>query len=400
MLISKKRDEFGDFLFALGLILTTMTGLRLSNLPLGIGEILLVIWMLTQWFQVLRTGSVEFSRAYTRILLLGFLLCIVMVFGLLKSSMIGRISLQDSLYDFLAYSFSFLLGATVLLNDRREFVVNKIKYIVVLGTIVFTFLLIWWRFVSPDLGGLSLVYEKVRFTGGAVNPNQLALFFAPIPALALFLLPYKRDLLKKILLVFIFGASIFVGLNTQSHALLATFILMGLFFPVLIFYQRTEFSTKILVAVLFLISLCLVILLNSEIIQSVSASMINLFHQFDNNGDRVILWTQGLKTALESPLVGYGPGTVIIFPPDFILDGQSTIDAHNSFIDLFMQAGLLGLLLYLGFLKESLVIKNNIYLTLAFLSLLVFSFSHFILRHPIFWMYLIMIYSLNNSKQF
>ena len=118
----------------------------------------------------------------------------------------------------------------------------------------------------------------------------------------------------------------------------------------------------------------------------------------DEDGSRAILWIHGLKTALESPLVGYGPGTVINFPPDFCVDGQNTIDAHNSFIDLLMQAGFLGLILYLVFLKESLVLKNNIYLTIAFLSLLVFSLSHFVLRQPIFWMYLIMIYSLNKAK--
>ena len=43
MLISKNRDELGDLLFAIGLILTTMTGLRMANLPIGIGEILLVV---------------------------------------------------------------------------------------------------------------------------------------------------------------------------------------------------------------------------------------------------------------------------------------------------------------------------------------------------------------------
>mgnify|MGYP000906045218 CR=1 FL=1 len=398
MLISKNREEFGDLLFAVGLILTTMTGLRMPNLPIGIGEILLFIWILTQWFQILLTGSVEFDRVYTKILLFGLLLCIMMGFGLLASAIEGRISLQDSIYDFLAYSFAFLLGITVLLKDRQDSVVNKIKYIVVVGTIVFTFLLIWWKTISPYFSGLGLVYEGVRFTGGAVNPNQLALFFVPIPALALFLLNYKRDFLKKIFLVLIFGASIFVALNTQSHALMATFILMLLFFPVLILYKRTQFSTKVLAAIIFLILLCLVILLNAEVIQNSYDSIINWFYKLDDDGSRAVLWTHGLKTALESPFVGYGPGTVIIFPPDFCVDAQNTIDAHNSFIDLFMQAGFLGLVLFIAFLKKSLVLKNNIYLTMAFFSLIIFSFSHFVLRQPIFWMYLIMMYSLNNSK--
>ena len=100
MLISKNRDELGDLLFAIGLILTTMTGLRMANLPIGIGEILLVVWILRQWFQMLVTGEVAFDRVNTKILLFGLLLCIFMGFGLLVSAITGRISLQDSLYDF------------------------------------------------------------------------------------------------------------------------------------------------------------------------------------------------------------------------------------------------------------------------------------------------------------
>lgn len=398
MLISKNRDELGDLLFAIGLILTTMTGLRMANLPIGIGEILLVVWILRQWFQMLVTGEVAFDRVNTKILLFGLLLCIFMGFGLLVSAITGRISLQDSLYDFFAYSFAFLLGLTVLLRARQDSIVNKIKYIVIVGTVVFTFLLIWWKMISPYFLGLGLVFEDLRFTGGAVNPNQLALFFVPIPALALFLWQYKRDFLKKIIFLIIFGASIWVGLSTGSKALLVAFIFMLSIFPVLIVYQRTQFSTRVLVVAIFLILLCLVIILNFTVVENSFAGLIAWFHHLDEDGSRAILWIHGLKTALESPLVGYGPGTVINFPPDFCVDGQNTIDAHNSFIDLLMQAGFLGLILYLVFLKESLVLKNNIYLTIAFLSLLVFSLSHFVLRQPIFWMYLIMIYSLNKAK--
>ena len=238
MLISKNRDELGDLLFAIGLILTTMTGLRMANLPIGIGEILLVVWILRQWFQMLVTGEVAFDRVNTKILLFGLLLCIFMGFGLLVSAITGRISLQDSLYDFFAYSFAFLLGLTVLLRARQDSIVNKIKYIVVVGTVVFTFLLIWWKMISPYFLGLGLVFEDLRFTGGAVNPNQLALFFVPIPALALFLWQYKRDFLKKIIFLIIFGASIWVGLSTGSKALLVAFIFMLSIFPVLIVYQE------------------------------------------------------------------------------------------------------------------------------------------------------------------
>ena len=397
MLICKNRGGFWDLLFALGLIFTTMTSLRISSLPIGIGEILLVVWMLKQWVSALLTGSIEIEKLNKNILIFWLLFFIILGLGMMVSSSEGRLVLKGSMHDFMAYIFSFFLSVTLLLKNQKESIYNKIKFIVIAGTIIFTFLLIWWKNISPYFLGMSLVYGGVRFTGGAINPNQLALFIVPIPALSLFLLNNKMNkkaILGKTFLLFIFLASIYVGLNIQSDAVKGTFILMLTFFLMLSIYKKLRFPSNILLMNFVLILVFFIILLNTGMIESGYYKLFNWFEKLDSDGSRAFLWVQGIKTAFESPFVGYGPGSRIILSP------VHSMETHNTFIDLLLQVGFIGLFLYIVILMNGLkTIKRNKYLIIAFLGLIIFSVSHFVLRQPIFWMYLILIYLVDSPKE-
>jgi hypothetical protein len=196
-----------------------MTSLRFKGIPIGIGEILLVIWMIKQWVLGAVSGSIVIKKNNNFFLFFWFLFFIFLLFGVLTVVLKG-ISLPSGFeHDFWAYMFVFFLCISLLISERRESTYNKLKLVSIWGTIIFAILLLWWKNISPNLGRLSLVYGGVRFSGGAINPNQLALFIVPIPALVIFLLNKKSGIYKRIFLVVIFGLSLYVGLSIKSDAI-------------------------------------------------------------------------------------------------------------------------------------------------------------------------------------
>ena len=53
----------GNALFALGIVLTTASQLRLPGVPLGIGEICLVFWLALAVLRLLGSGRISSPRA-------------------------------------------------------------------------------------------------------------------------------------------------------------------------------------------------------------------------------------------------------------------------------------------------------------------------------------------------
>ena len=87
---------------------------------------------------------------------------------------------------------------------------------------------------------------------------------------------------------------------------------------------------------------------------------------------RLIMWHGALGMWLAAPLLGTGPGTFrILFAdfrtPDYHLHQISnvTLYAHNLYLDLLSEAGLLGLVAFLAFLGSALVLVAGAYLRLA-----------------------------------
>ena len=114
--------------------------------------------------------------------------------------------------------------------------------------------------------------------------------------------------------------------------------------------------------------------------------------------DRVYLGSLAFDQIKRSPIYGFGPGALTY---DSSFDLALGKESHNSFTDLTIYSGFLGLFIYLSFLfiifKKSLN-KNNLLIFGALLSLLIFSMFHNILRHPIYWISLFMFFNIINYK--
>ena len=388
-MIQKKKRYFWDLIFAIGVITTTMTSLRIPGVPLGIGEILLAFWIIREWIPLIVTGNIKIRREKKNILMFWVLFFIILSVGMIFSSFKGRLLFKNAIYDLSAYLFSFILCLTLSIENKEESLYMKLKLIVVLGTLMFGFLLMWWKFIGPNFMGINIVYGGVRFAGGAINPNQLALFLVPVPGFALYFLNNKcgvNKLTRNMFFLFIFFTSIYIGISTGSDSLNATLLLTSVFFISVKIYRKFKFPYNIMCILLILIIILLIILLNAGIIDNMYTKGNKWFDELDKDRSRAYLWIKGIKTAFESPIVGFGPGAQIL------IYEANRVEVHNTFIDVLTQAGFLGLLSYLFLLLIILKrIDDNIYLMCSFGSLLIFSIAHFTLRQPIFWIYLSLI---------
>ena len=115
--------------------------------------------------------------------------------------------------------------------------------------------------------------------------------------------------------------------------------------------------------------------------------------------DRLELFKMAYIQVSKSPLIGLGPGALT-----YNLDNKFSLgrESHNSFIDLTLYVGFVGLIIY-SLLLISILIKSvkrkNILIFGSILALVMFSMFHNILRHPIYWIsFLLLLNYLDNKN--
>lgn len=121
----------------------------------------------------------------------------------------------------------------------------------------------------------------------------------------------------------------------------------------------------------------------SEVLQKIS----KILAKFDA---RSTLVKNAYKIIKQSPYIGYGPGS-------YLSDKDETIfgkrEAHNSIIDLTINTGIIGLLIFVTlflYIFYILFKSKQFFLFSGLITLIIFSQFHHILRHPIVWFFIIM----------
>lgn len=139
-------------------------------------------------------------------------------------------------------------------------------------------------------------------------------------------------------------------------------------------------------------------------------SLISYFHQYSHHITKTIalsdgepavryeLLTASVGLAKKTVFFGYGPGSFITTVTS--LGNVAAYEAHNVFIDLFLQTGIFGLLSYCVMLGLLLIrCRKNPVLMMALITILVFSMFHFLCRQPFFWLFLYWIYQQTLVKE-
>ncbi len=408
---------------ALVVFASVATALRFSNLPIGLGEVIVIL--LSLW--ALRyKHALRYVTHPIMVFWIGFITiaAIAAYFSPLK----GAASAHTAAAYVYVAGFSLMALACLEQASREEFE----SFIKALGVVPAVLLIV------PFLCFLTESHELARFFGintdypsrlsaWSTNPNQLALLLLPIP---IWLMAVHRNSnwqgwrwLRNFLFL---AAFFFLGICVRSDALLLAWTI-GL--PLLaivtsLWVKRTNWKllgTMLCAFVLAFSSFKFMIdgpgrerliEIESSIVSAASSmfapadqgstspqapkkatapsksdSLIGVGFDENKGGVRRTLWTHATEAWLQSPLIGHGPGAF-----SYLDDPATKEEAHNLAFDMLTQVGIAGVLLfsalYLWLLLKAFQARDPYSLTVL-LVLMLFSGAHFMLRQPIFSLYMI-----------
>jgi hypothetical protein len=390
----------GRALLAVGLVLATTSQLRLPGLPLGIGEVCLALWLVYASLRILISGSAYNARA---LLGLGtFWVCFVLTLSLGTSMALLRNELdpETMLHDTFAYLLVAALSCFIVATMKSIGTLNQtLWFLIAFSNIALV--------VQLAMGGGFISLSSVnpwywdRFRGWSENPNQLALYCAVLTTLSLHLALSTSGFGRLIALSSCL-LSVVVGRLSKSDTFLGAMVLSTAVFVVLRVrgwlnswrHRSLRYAVAAIVAIAIVplaISLAPFAVAVGSDVESLAASMTK-----DRGGEatrtttnlRLQLWQDALYRGVEGGSLGLGPGPHLDRPDNAIVGNTILFEAHSTPLDVFTQAGLLGLLAVCGLIGGTFLLvlrAKHDALAMLLVALALFSITHFIFRHPIVW---------------
>lgn len=393
----------GSALLALGLVLGTASQLRLPGVPLGIGEVCLVVWLGLASLHVLISSKICNPTALLWLLAFWAFFIFIQSFGaflaLLRPEIIDP---ELVVHDIFAYLLVAAVTCLVAATMRPEGTLRQSLW----------FLIGFWIIAMAAQLALGWGYFSIssvnpwywdRFRGWSENPNQLAIYCAVLTPLSLHMaLTAKR--FGRLVAGLSCIATFVVGRLTKSDTFLISMSLSIPLFTALrlrSWLTSTEHRRRLrfaaaAIAMIAIVPLSLSLLpygvATANDVEGLAASMMK-----DRGGEatkatanlRLSLWQDALHAGLESGSLGLGPGPHLEKPTGITDKGVPLpVEAHSTLLDVFTQGGLLGVLAIFSLLAGTLMLLLRARLdALAVLifALAIFSISHFILRHPTVW---------------
>lgn len=378
------------------LALTSATQLRVPGLPLGIGEILLAVWSVAAACVLLLNRRV--TRSPVPRIVGGFWVVVAaaMAAGTAAAWLLYREPGDGSAaHDAMAFTFLGSILVLLLLPQGMEPRLRGAYARMIPVLVVPLLVLAAWHRTVP-LGPFSISpFEWLRFKGWAENPNQTALALLLIPFVGFRLAdeaatPRRRRWLKVCTV-----AAIPLALLTASDALILSWMVGGGIVGAAAWLRlatapgRGVWSRGAAYLVLPAVLLLTALTAGPALARLADARALATYNEGDQGSTRVDLWTHGLQAWSASPVLGLGPGKHSGYLGPFLDE-----EAHNSFIDFGASTGAAGLLAYAGFLLWAArrVLRSRSPALVAGLAVMVsYSMFHYVLRHPVYWVGLVLL---------
>ena len=360
----------GNALLAFGIVLTTASQMRLPAVPLGVGEVCLVLWLALASLRLVASGRICNAKAVLRIgafwAFFAFALSVGTCVALLRHELEPDTMLHDAFAYLLVAAITCLIAATIPADGS----LRQTEWLLIsFWSIALVFQLgIGWGIIS--LSSVNPWYWD-RFRGWAENPNQVGLYcavFAPLSlSLALSSKGFGRIAASLSCLL-----SLAVGRLTKSDTFLVAMAAAITLFLVLrlrtwLTSPEHRFGLRFAVAVFVALaaaplslSLTPYAVATADDVESLAISLAK-----DQGGEatkrtatlRLQLWGDALYLGLKSGSLGLGPGPHLEKP--YVAKRQALpqpFEAHSTLLDVFTQGGLLGLLAVCGLFAGTIVL--------------------------------------------
>jgi O-Antigen ligase len=403
------------FVIGLSLLLSISTNLRMASFPVGPGEILLAL---------LAIVGALFGKPWrlwkTPVVLFWVLASMGMMLGALVTAQKGSLAAHHAM----AYAFTagVTIGLVALLMQLSDVALKR----AVSWLCTLTAAGLWFGFVVYLSGDVALAKNllmadggDVRYSGWSINPNQLALFFVPLPVWVAALwrdvaTPTRLQMAGFALLLF---ALMLMGLLVRSDGLFVVWVFEFVILIMLRLRWEMKASRMSLLGYALVMVLCVFLVktfAHGEVRKSVRCAVetisqgeglwsarcydgqafkdqeafrIGYSNPVEKTGVRQQLWTHGLQIWLQSPWVGHGPGEYSWHSTGVNGERSGIMESHNITIDLLTQGGILAGGAWLALVSYLLIgawrIRDS-YTFSVVLMMAAFTFFHNT-RQPYFW---------------
>ena len=308
--------------------------------------------------------------------------------------------------------FCFLMMRILSFNIKNsdKYFLNLLLVLMIIETLLV---------ISPilnDISDKSLEFRSMRYIGAAANVNITAFsLIYKVPVLFYFLENSKK-LLNKLLISSLLFLVIFIVsiLGTRG-----AFIGVGICVLVFVFYvivSNANFINKIKKTAWIFLPLILAVLVNIKLSSESDnnvisrASTINISTNDGSVNQRLRFYNDAFNQFIKKPIFGVGIGNWKLESIDYDKNNINGFivpyHAHNDFLQILAESGILGLISYLLFLfystkvlfKKSLFDNHlNIFLLGSFAIFILDSLLNFPIARPISQLFLIALFTLISS---
>lgn len=406
-------------LIGAGFLLSISTQLRMAAFPVGPGELLLAVLA-----AVGVCGCVLYSQAWqlwkSPVVLFWWLAAVGMLMGAWAAPAKGPLASHHAM----AYAFTgaVTLGVSALLVQLSDAALRRaIYWLTVLTAACLWFGFVFYLMADPVLAQALHMTDlgDARYSGWSINPNQLALFFVPLPV---WVAALWRDVAKPTRLqvagfTLLLFALMLMGLLVRSDGLFVVWVFEFVILIMLRLRWEMKASRMSLLGYALVMVLCVFLVktfahgevrksvrcavqtlsqgeglwsakcYDGQAFQDQEAYRIGYSDPVAKTGVRQQLWTNGLQKWAESPWVGHGPGEYSWYSIDANGGRTEEIESHNITIDLLTQGGVLAGVAWVVLVAYLLVrawrIRDS-YTFSVVLMMAAFTFFHNT-RQPYFW---------------
>lgn len=423
-------EQLLPVVLALGFLLSISTNLRMADFPVGPGEFILAMLAIVG----VARGKLLWHYKSPVVFFWVFVFA-GMLLGALVASHKGALAEHHSM----AYAFTaaVTIGLSALLISLSDKALTRVIY----WLCILTAIGLWFGFVVYLSGDIILAQMlhmtdtgDLRYSGWSINPNQLALFFVPLPVWVAAVWrdvtnPSRMQMAGFGLLLF---ALMLMGLLVRSDGLLVVWVFEFLILIMLRLRWEMKASRMSLLAYAVVMVLCVFLVktfAHGEVRKSVRCAVeaisqgdglwsakcseaqvfkgqeafrIGFNDPVAKTGVRQQLWQHGLQSWAASPWVGHGPGEYSWHATDAQGGRTEAMESHNITIDLLTQGGILAGLAWIALVSYLLINAWRIQDSYTFsvvLMMAAFTFFHNT-RQPYFWFVLAMSYEAIRRRLF
>lgn len=390
----RNSEHLGALALGTALGLTSATQLRAPLLPVGPGEVLLLLWLAGSVFALVRGGRIVVTELVRPIVAFWLFTLGALALGWccgIYLNLWDPGSTRDAIAVVLAAAVASVSTVQPKSVQRIWVASGALAITLVLGL---GFLLAMVGLGKPVVGPVTSMYG-FRFAGWALNPNQAALAVTIVPFVAWEHGRLAHSARARVAWTLVAIGGFGIGIATLSDALVlgwgaAAAIATGLWWWRTTFLLSPSRWRKLMAVFgIPLLAAAGLAVIGPRLMEIAEEKATSSYDDGGQGSDRVARWAHGIDAAARSPIVGLGPGSYS--GPFKAFEGE---EAHNTLIDWLDATGIVGLAALLalwGWVGFRVRVSGRAGAGAAFCGLIVFSMFHFVLRQPVFWFFLVIL---------